>query len=62
MEKWLIPGLELREYKMSLQYLARPENKEVLKKQKKKKKDRDMSKGYNHARRGSHWSNWGQFQ
>ena len=46
METWLVPGLELKKYKMSLQYLVTPEDKEVLKEEKKK---RGMSKGYTPA-------------
>lgn len=36
METWLVPGLELKKYKMNLQYLVTPEDKEVLKEEKKK--------------------------
>lgn len=38
METWLVPGLELKKYKMSLQYLVTPEDKEVLKEEKKKER------------------------
>lgn len=37
METWLVPGLELKKYKMNLQYLVTPEDKEVLKKGKKQR-------------------------
>lgn len=42
-EKVGLLGLELKKYKMNLQYLVTPEDNEVLKE--KKKKDRDSQKG-----------------
>ena len=60
METRLVPGLELKKYKMSLQYLVTPEDKEVLKEKKKREtcqKDTPQPEGLSTGQTGDNFNN-----
>lgn len=60
METWLVPGLELKKYKMNLQCLVTPEDKEVLKGEKKREtcqKDAPRPEGVSSGQTGDNFNN-----